>query len=528
MEITLRKFLQDYRNKGLILVAGSEGIDCLVSRVTVLDAPDGPSWLRGGEFVLTSTFQFNNDSNRLCAFCEQLINFKASGFGLKMGRYLTKVPQFLIDLCDRNNFPLVIIPYSLVWTDVISVFYELNYNLEREEKYSTLKSKLVGQIRVSSMQGLEWVGKKIYSFFDAPMLFLDQSWKQIICFGTKMEQENMQKAIPEFMKNGPDSRNRKLFDGKYYICCHCLLERFGAKYVLFSSDSMNILGELRDILIDADVVKEEDKLTLDSEDDLISQALPILATGGQITLKRFEDLEQRIRQTGGYYCVLYIGNCRTQHIVEELKDTIRGLEFDIRTFAVYNLDQKMALVLLRFRKEQKHYRATMELRQIMSRISEYLSDVEITESLFVSNIYDSYKKIEQSYMEAKLTSQYSRYMWPSRRLCYFEEIFPYYLMMNSDISPTYLDGLQKLESEAENSNFDCIQTLEAYLRFGNFKQAAQELFIHENTLRYRIKKIGEMIYEDFDDIATRQNYVVRMNLWKLSRGLHNQNGKIWD
>ena len=527
MEITLRKFLQDYRNKGLVLVAGSEGIDCLVTRVTVLDAPDGPSWLRGGEFVLTSTFQFNNDPERLCAFCEQLINFKASGFGLKMGRYLTKVPQSLIDLCDCNNFPLVNIPYSMVWTDIISVFYELSYNLEREEKYSTLKSKLVGQVRISSMQGLDWVGEKIYSFFDAPMLFLDQHWRRLACFGTQAEQESIQKTITEFMKEGTDSRNRRLFDGKYYICCQCLLERFGARYVIFASDSVNILGELRDILVDAYVVKEEDKLVLDSEDDLINQVLPTLMTGGQLTPRRSDSLEQHIRQTGGYYCMLYVGECQTTAVVEELKNTIRGLQFDIRAFEVYNLDQRLALVLLRFRKIQKHYLATMELRQIMSRISEHLSDSTEKDSLFVSNIYDSYKKIEQSYIEAKLTAQYSRYMWPARRLCYFEEIFPYYLMMNSDVSPTYLDGLEKLESEAENSSFDCIQTLEAYLRYGNFKQAAQELYIHENTLRYRIKKIGEMIYEDFDDIATRQNYVSRMNLWKLNRGLHGRNEKMW-
>ena len=527
MEITLRKFLQDYRNKGLTLVAGSEGIDCEVTRVTVLDAPDGPSWLRGGEFVLTSTFQFNNDPGRLCTFCEQLINFKASGFGLKMGRYLTKVPQSLIDLCDRNNFPLVIIPYSLVWTDIISVFYELSYNLEREEKYSTLKSKLVGQIRVSSSQGLEWVGEKIYSFFDAPMLFLDQHWRELACFGTTAEQESIRKTAAQFMKEGPDSRNRKLFDGKYYICCQCLLEHFGAKYVIFSSDSMNILGELRDILVDAYVVKEEDKLVLDTEDDLINQALPILVTGGQLTLRRSDSLEQHIKQSGGYYCLFFIRDCQATGIIEELKETIRGLKFDIRTFEVYNLEQKLALGLLRFRRVQKHYLATMELRQIMIRMAEYLAESKTEEGLFLSNIYDSYKKIEQACIEAKLTDQYSRYMWPSRHLCYFEEIFPYYLMMNSDVSPTYLDGLEKLESEAEESSFDCIQTLEAYLRFGNFKQAAQELYIHENTLRYRIKKIGEMIYEDFDDIATRQNYVIRMNLWKLARGLQGRTKTMW-
>lgn len=521
MGITLRKFLQDYRTKDLVLVAGSGGINCVITRVTVLDAPDGPSWLKGGEFILTSTFQFSNDSERLCSFCEQLINFRASGFGLKMGRYLTKVPQSLIDLCDRNNFPLLIIPYSLVWTDLISVFYELSYNLEREEKYSTLKSKLVGQIRIGASQGLNWVGEKIFSFFDTPILFLDQHWKSVVGFGSQAEQEGLRKSISEFMREGPDQHNIKLFDGKYYVCCQCLLKHFGAQYVLLSSDSNNILGELCDILTNAGVIKEEEKMTLDSEDDLINHALSVLVTEGQIAFRHLENLEQYIKQTGGYYCLLCIGACKTQQIVEELKNQIRHLQSGIKAFAIYNLGQKMALVLLRFLTVQKHYQATMELRQLMRHTSDYFCG-DGAERIYISNIYDTYKKLEQSFRETRLTEQYSSCIWPSRRLCYFEEIFPYYLIMNSDVLPAYLDGLKKLESETMESSFDYIQTLESYLRFGNFKQAAQELFIHENSLRYRIKKIGEMIYEDFDDIATRQDYIIRVNLWKLTRSLRNE------
>ncbi len=519
MNITLRKFLQDHRNRDLILVAGSEGMDNVVARVTVLDAPDGPSWLKGGELILTSTFLFNNDPDRLCSFCEQLIHIKACGFGLKMGRYLTKVPQSLIDLCDRNNFPLIIIPYSFVWTDLISIFYEMSYNLEREGKYSTLKSKLVGQIRVSANQGLEWIGEKVHLFFDTPMLFLDQRWTPLACCSSQAEQQELKQTTLELLREMPDLWSKKLISGRYYQCCRCILEKFGAHYVVFSSDSPNIIGELKDILIDARIIRDDERLMLGSEDDMIGQALPLLMVGEQISPGLLENLEQCIKQTGGYYCMLNIEACATQKIVDELKDIIRSCRFDTKVFAVYHLEKLRAVVLLRFHKLKQHCDAAIQLRQIMHGAGEYLLDEETHESIFVSNVYDAYKKLGQCWQEARLAEQYGRHMWPLRRLCYFEEVFPYYLMMNSDISPTYLDGLEKLRQEAGNTSFDCLQTLEAYLRYGTFKQAAQELFIHENTLRYRIKKIGDLLYADFDDIATRQNYVIRMNMWKLKQGL---------
>lgn len=509
----------------LILVAGNQGIDCTVSKVTVLDAPDGPRWLKGGEFILTSTFLFNNDSERLCAFCKQLIRFKASGFGLKMGRYLTKVPQSLIDLCDRHNFPLIIIPYSFVWTDMISVFYELSYDLERDEKYSTLKSKLVGQIRNSINMGLEWAGQRIYSFFDIPILFLNQNWEAIAYYGSEVEKKGLQEVASIFRDASHGASSDRFFGGKYYACNCCLLEQFGAKYVIFASDSPNIIGELREILIDAHIIEAPKRIVWGSEDEAIGQALPSLLLGERIEPNLSEMLEQYMEKLGGYYCILYVEACATQQILSELEESIKRMRINAKCFGVYNLGTHRALILVRFLDSQKHCLAAMELRKIVYDVSNYLSDEEVSEKVFISNLYSTYRKIEQCCQEAKLTAQYSCYMWESRQLCYFEEIFPYYLMVNSDVSPAYLDGIDKLESEREDAAFDCMATLEAYLRCGNFKEAAQELFIHENTLRYRIKKIGEMICTDFDDTATRQNYVIRVNLWKLKQGLRKFHGE---
>ena len=95
MNITVDSFLHDTRMWNLSLVAGAGGLGNSITKVTVMDAPDGPHWLKGGEFILTSTYMFNNDHDRLQSFCQDLISSRASAFGVKMGRYLLSLPQSL-------------------------------------------------------------------------------------------------------------------------------------------------------------------------------------------------------------------------------------------------------------------------------------------------------------------------------------------------------------------------------------------------------------------------------------------------
>lgn len=518
--VTLRSFLKDQRNRNLVLTAGADGIDNIVTKVTVLDAPDGPSWLKGGEFILTSTFLFNNDPERLCTFCEQLIAVNASGFGLKMGRYLTTVPQKLIKLCDSHSFPLVIIPYSLVWTDIISVFYEHYYNLNQEEKYSTVKSKIVDQIRRSSFQGLQWIGERIYSFFETPVLFLNQKFQVLETMGLESEKEALEKSVEDFKKERPDRRKIiKQIQGKYYLFCQCRLLQYGVYYMILSSESSNILKELKEILVDAHILVEE-KILMVPEKNLIEQTLPMLVSGNVSTLL-IDKLEMCIEKSGGCYCLIYINGCSSNETTKEAKNIIRQLKMDVQAYDLFNTTKKLCLLLLRFPKAERDYEVTMKIRDLTNRMESFLLDENYQEeSIYVSNIYYSYKNFEQSYDEVKLTERYVRCIWGQRRLCYFEDIFPYYLMMNSGVLATYLDGIEKLKDEEEDFSFDYLKTLETWLRHGNFKQAAEELYIHENTLRYRIKKIGKILHVDFDDAVTMQNYIMKMNYWKLSRGLY--------
>ncbi|MFW0791425.1 PucR family transcriptional regulator [Gordonia sp. CPCC 205333] len=76
-----------------------------------------------------------------------------------------------------------------------------------------------------------------------------------------------------------------------------------------------------------------------------------------------------------------------------------------------------------------------------------------------------------------------------------------YLAMHPDLVDSRVRAIAAADRETGGS---LSASLRAYLdRFGDVRKAAQDLNIHPNTLRYRIRRVGEISGLDLDDSATR-------------------------
>ena len=57
------------------------------------------------------------------------------------------------------------------------------------------------------------------------------------------------------------------------------------------------------------------------------------------------------------------------------------------------------------------------------------------------------------------------------------------------------------------------ETLEAYLRYsGNTRETCRELFIHRNTLTYRLRKIEELLHVDLEDGEVRATCLLALKV----------------
>lgn len=126
------------------------------------------------------------------------------------------------------------------------------------------------------------------------------------------------------------------------------------------------------------------------------------------------------------------------------------------------------------------------------------------------------QKLSQAYVqEKKVVNLSGRKGWGNIMIQY-SELGVYQLLLAIDNKETikayYNDMLGKLEENDQNNGTDYLDFLNAYLNSNcNINDTADALFIHRNTVVYKIKKINELLDCDLSDIEVRvQLYLAAM------------------
>lgn len=83
------------------------------------------------------------------------------------------------------------------------------------------------------------------------------------------------------------------------------------------------------------------------------------------------------------------------------------------------------------------------------------------------------------------------------------------------------EALERLVRYDQEYGTHCVETLRSFFRNNqNVSDTAKELFLHRNTVNYRIAKIREILGEDFDDHRIRlhlQMTVMYMDIVQMNK-----------
>lgn len=121
---------------------------------------------------------------------------------------------------------------------------------------------------------------------------------------------------------------------------------------------------------------------------------------------------------------------------------------------------------------------------------------------------EDYSQIGDSYEKAGICRKYAKKS--GERMVFFEDLGVIGLLVSSDkkLLEKYMEGkLGKLEQHDRKNQTDYMGTLKSFLYHGgNAVDVAKELYIHRNTVNYRIKKIKEILGEDFSKMDSIVEY----------------------
>jgi len=116
--LTVAEALKLNQFAGAYIVAGKTGLNKPIAWVHIASVPDAPRWLNGGELVLTTGNNMPPNQDDQTQYIRAMVEKGVVGLVLSVGRYIDHAPDYLRDLADQENFPLIEISYEARFIDI--------------------------------------------------------------------------------------------------------------------------------------------------------------------------------------------------------------------------------------------------------------------------------------------------------------------------------------------------------------------------------------------------------------------------
>ena len=170
----------------------------------------------------------------------------------------------------------------------------------------------------------------------------------------------------------------------------------------------------------------------------------------------------------------------------------------------------MALVLLlAFDKSLSFSELKLKIDALVPKIKQDIYPrLPVSFSTGIGHIYAA-EELYRSYQEAKTALELGRFFDKKDEITYYDELGVLALLYRigeQELKTFCFHTLRPLINHDREQDGQLIDTLRTYFRCnGDLTLTAQKLFIHVNTLRYRLKKISELLGMDLNKLSVQFN-----------------------
>jgi len=495
--------------------------------VTANDSPDGAEWAKGEEVVLSSGYIWRENPEGLLKFIQTLDSHKSSGFGVKLKRYLSTLPEMVERYANEAGFPILSLPEHFTFDDFINPALTFIVNKQAailrrsHEIHRTLTES------ISCQDSLDRVADTLSRLLENKVVLLSHcSSPSCISagaedFGSYLEEVPINQACREFAFFPITISGRTFFT--IFVDEPPL-----AHSSALTQEALYHAGAICRYIIQREQSNQQVEMRYRNEffRDILS---------GTATEKG--DLERRAKLFGmdlsraGYVMIiqtkfdstvdfspgsLALLRSRKDRVIKSLLSVIKGIcpspmvdsGFD-RTLAMLSCEPEGKDVFLQMLKE---------------RVEEYLTALPKSEGLLVScgvgGFTASFMQPAESYRQAVKALEILGGQPSANRIATWENAGFLRLVgevFNSAECRSFSDStLGDLANQKRYSHLlETLIALEA--NQWNLKSAARNLFVHYNTLKYRYRQIEQILGKSLDCQENRLNLSIALRLKNLSK-----------
>ncbi|MFC4321801.1 PucR family transcriptional regulator [Litchfieldia salsa] len=181
--------------RGSQIIGGHSGINREVLHVNMMDAPDIISFLKPSELLVTTAYHLKDQPSLLLELIDEMANKECAALGIKTKRFLNEIPQEAIDLANKRCFPVFELPNEASLGDIVNHTLshildkrtnELQYAIDTHKKFTN---------HILSGKGIPQLLKSLSAMIGSPVILLDQYAKPI--YYTKSDEKYI-KPINDF------------------------------------------------------------------------------------------------------------------------------------------------------------------------------------------------------------------------------------------------------------------------------------------------------------------------------------------
>jgi PucR family transcriptional regulator, purine catabolism regulatory protein len=559
--LTVKDLFEIKSIDGLKIVAGEQGINNEISIVNIIENPEAFDWLSPNELLLSTGYIFKDNEELQNRIIKELSEINCAGLVVKMKRYFDTLPQNMIDQANRLGLPLIELPFEYTLSKVISIINE-----KASGRYDLLNRKTLDMHNLFFRITLEGGGiEKISSLLSEtimnPIVLVDKDWK-LLHFTEHIDNKvplayclDLTKNRPVFNRAFIESIPNDISDIKksikriynleemeikcrilpvavanyiygYIIVWQTVKELSEFDYIILEQASTNMALER----IKAREIEEVKlKIRQDFFDDLLTGKI----TSGD-TLQSLSELHG-LNTTYKYYCIVVNIESQDQNQYEDFIARKVHLENKTRkcvelVYEYSNLangeitcfHRNNRIIILIGQSENRPSITINEAKKYANDIYLVLNK-QIPKSTLLIGIgsqYETINLLHKSFSEANESIRLMQKFEDKGGISHFEDHSVYHFLDSNikdmELEAFFMKSLGTIYDHDRLHGTSYIVTLENFFSNNlNISETAKAMFLHRNTLIYRIDKIKEILNSDLKNSEELLQLQIALKIFRL-------------
>lgn len=524
------------------LVGGRAGVHREIRWVHIVSMPeeDGYQWTKGGELVLTVGYGLRANPDKQANLVKNLVAHGIAGLVISVGHYLEHAPEAIITEANRLNFPVIEVPGNLMFVEITEVIFQRIVN----EQYEALRraKEIHETLTEIVLDGgtLQDVAQILGDLLDKSITIESTGFDVLANVQRGEVDEARIRSVesghttPEVVEQleGRDTYKRLLQEKRPIriksqpdlglemerIVAPIIVSQqiIGYMWIIAENGNLTALDELA-IEQAATVIAlfmYKEKAVQESQRTMRGDFFDQLLRIDQITHEQLEGQAAMFdfRLDRQYQVLVVEDQLSPQEVVSALPERVEDAVRDIAQALIVAREQQIVIVL-----QARH---APNGKQVAAELVKQLSQPNEKVLIGIGMPAETVNGIPVSYKEAKEALSIARTLGKDDGVYTFNELgllhWLHQLPERALLDNWYFRAVTELAQHDTSHNRQLLSTLEAFLEAGgSLKDASKRLFVHRNTLIYRLERIEAYTGLDLRDAQTQINLFVALKTYRM-------------